>query len=282
MSYRFGSSLVPGAYHYGVGGLGVLGQNLAQAGLNGQGYLAQFVTLPADNLKEVSGLITAYPSAGNFVPVEDGSFLFSGAPDGLYSFTFDPKVDGVSQGLTTKYIVIGAYVEGTNLFADITGSGSLTGSSISNITGINLFADITGSGVLSGGGSGLPSIGRPVSDSSNSGWLPSNGSSLFDMINETVADDSNYIFAAGAGSDCVLPLNDTAYPGLSAQGVSYRIKTLAGVRGIVVTLKQGAVVIASWTHANPPTVFTTFTQFLSPVQIALITAGPLSIEFTSL
>lgn len=97
MSQVYGDQIVPSCQVYGNGGLGVLGAAILATtgtGADGQGYLYSQVQ-PGDEGKEFQGRILAWPTAGVFFPYADGSFSFSGAPDGVYSFTFEGKADGV-------------------------------------------------------------------------------------------------------------------------------------------------------------------------------------------
>ena len=110
MSYKHGTALVPGAYHYGGGGLGVLGSEVPSSGLHGASYLFNDLSLPADAGKEVRGLVETPPSAGTWFAWEDGSFSLVGAPDGEYTFTYRLYVDGVDAGTATGTITIGAVV----------------------------------------------------------------------------------------------------------------------------------------------------------------------------
>lgn len=99
------------------------------------------------------------------------------------------------------------------------------------------------------------------------------------MLDETVPDDADFISTSSIGSTCELALNDTAYPGAASQTVSYRAASSTG-NGITVTLKQGATVIATWSHALTP-IDTLYTQALTSGQIALITSGALSIQLAA-
>ena len=90
------SSLIAGALVCGDRGLGVVAENIDPGG-----FLGNDVSLPADNGKEIRGLITSLPAAGTLTAEEDGSFTFLGAPDGTYTFDYTLYVDGVSSGSRT-------------------------------------------------------------------------------------------------------------------------------------------------------------------------------------
>jgi hypothetical protein len=124
----------------------------------------------------------------------------------------------------------------------------------------------------------LPTLGRPASDSSAGQWSPSTGTTLSTMLNETVANDADFIVVA-ALSSCEVLLTETSYPGTAEQTISYRASSSNG-NGLTVTLKQSGSTIASWSHALSSTV-TLYTQTLTAPQIALIDAGALSVILTS-
>lgn len=103
------ASLIAGSIVCGNRGLGLTGSTIlaeTSVGDSGVGYLADDIDSGDEN-KEFMGLVTTYPSAGNFFPFENGSFIFSGAPNGTYSFVYELKVDGVSQGNATVTLVVG-------------------------------------------------------------------------------------------------------------------------------------------------------------------------------
>jgi hypothetical protein len=153
MSYKYGSSLVPGAYHYGGGGLGVLGSAVPSSGDNGAGYLYNDLSLPADAGKEVRGLIETFPvGLATFDVFEDSSFTASG-PDGVYTFTYRLYVDGVDSGTAIGTITIGSVGGGTLTGAvaldDLVGSGSLV-SAPSVLSGGVTLGNLVAAGQMSG------------------------------------------------------------------------------------------------------------------------------------
>ena len=131
MSYKYGSAMVPGAYHYGGGGLGVLGSAVPSTGEHGASYLYNDLTLPADNNVEVRGLIVTPPAAGTWFAWEDGSFSLTGAADGAYTFVYRLYADGVDMGLVTSTITIGSEslsaLSGSAQIADLTVDGGFGG-----------------------------------------------------------------------------------------------------------------------------------------------------------
>lgn len=102
------ASLIPGALVVGNRGLGVLGSSVPANGTNGASFLFNDLSLPSDANKEIRGLVTAPPTAGDFFAWEDGSFTLLNAPDGTHSFTYRLYEDGADKGTATSTITIGA------------------------------------------------------------------------------------------------------------------------------------------------------------------------------
>lgn len=113
-------------------------------------------------------------------------------------------------------------------------------------------------------------VARPISDVSAGTWTPSTGTDLFAMIDEVSADDTDYISSTSAGT-CSLGLNSVTDP-LASTGHVFKYRAWAPTTGgLVVKLKQGTTVIATWTHATLPTSPTTYTQTLSGAEADAIT-----------
>jgi hypothetical protein len=116
MSLRIDTAeLISGAYVIGDTGLGVLGSTVPSTGEHGPSCLYNDLSLPADNDKEVRGLIVTPPAAGAFFAYEDGSFSLVGAPDGAYTFVYRLFVDGVDLGTAAATITIGGAEAVTSL-----------------------------------------------------------------------------------------------------------------------------------------------------------------------
>lgn len=110
---------ISGALLIGETGLGVLAENIPSTGTSGASYLYNDLSLPADNGKEICGRITSWPSAGTLYAYEDGSFSFTGAPDGAYSFAYQLYVDGVATGSpTTVDLTVGVLTLRPGLFTN--------------------------------------------------------------------------------------------------------------------------------------------------------------------
>lgn len=100
-------SLIHGRLVAGNRGLGCLASTVPATGTNGPGYLYNDLVLPGDAAKQARGLVLSLPSAGKFFAYENSAFTLKGAPDGVYSFTYQLFVDGVDAGIATSTIVIG-------------------------------------------------------------------------------------------------------------------------------------------------------------------------------
>jgi len=110
---------------------------------------------------------------------------------------------------------------------------------------------------------------RPTSDVTTGAWVSSLGGSLAAAIDETIADDADYI-GTTYGSVCEVSLGSLADPAVSTgHKVRYRIAADAG--GIIVRLRQGTTTIAAWTHNPAPTSLSTFEQTLSGAEADSIT-----------
>ena len=112
---------------------------------------------------------------------------------------------------------------------------------------------------------------RPISDVSNSGWVPSSGSDLFAMIGETVRNDATYISATTPGAICEVLLGTSDGDPASSIDHLPRIVMSAGSGGIIVRLKQGSTVIKAWTYASLTGTDTLYEPTLTSGEIDSIT-----------
>lgn len=115
-----------------------------------------------------------------------------------------------------------------------------------------------------------PRFARPNADVAAGPWLPSSGSTMYTMIDESVADSADYIMATSAGT-ATIALNPVADPGTSInQIVRYQAWAPSG-SGVTVRLMMGTTVIASWIHTSLPTIPTIYSQTLTGPQCDSIT-----------
>jgi hypothetical protein len=135
-------------------------------------------------------------------------------------------------------------------------------------------------GSLTATGSGLSTIGRPASDTSNSGWTASTGSDLYAMLDEVTPDAADYIVATSVGAVCELALNTTSYPGTASQVLKFRGSSSTG-NSVIVRLKNtGGATVRSATQLLTA-VDTEYSITLSAGEIAAITSGALSVQLES-
>lgn len=149
MSYRYDSQLVAGGYHYGVGGLGVKGIDVPSVGGNGPSVLYNDLSLPADNNVEFIATLLTYPSSGVLEFYEDGSFVFSGAPNGAYSFSYALKADGVSLGSATVALVVGGGSITGNAVISVFGASGVVSGAVSIISGNADLDNFQSNGIVS-------------------------------------------------------------------------------------------------------------------------------------
>lgn len=156
MSLRIDTAeLIAGAYVIGETGLGVLGSAVPSDGDHGASFLYNDLSLPADAGKEIRGLILSPPAAGTFYVWEDGSFTLTGAPDGVYSFTYRLFVDGADLGTAVGTITIGSVaggsLSGPGVLAGVSAGGGLSGGAASAMSGPALLAGVSATGGLVSG-----------------------------------------------------------------------------------------------------------------------------------
>jgi len=150
MSYRYGTALIPGSYHYGGGGLGMPGALIPSEGVDGPSYLFNDLSLPADAGKEIRGLIVTPPGVGTWFAYEDGSFTFTDAPDGVYLVPYELYVDGPLVGTATITITIGgqATLIGNANLGDFQAAGIVNGGFLSNLGGAAILSNFQAAGSL--------------------------------------------------------------------------------------------------------------------------------------
>lgn len=135
----------------------------------------------------------------------------------------------------------------------------------------------------------MPQFGRPTSDISTGTWTTQAGgtTALFDTVNESAADDADYVQSAPSPTNDTLEIALGSLPDpVSSTGhiVRYRIgKSGTDQLDLIVSLRQGAsTTIASWTHTNVAAGPTTITQTLTAPQADAITNyGALRLRFVA-
>jgi hypothetical protein len=154
MSLRIDTSdLIAGSVIIGDTGLGVRGDYIPSLGENGPSCLWPSLNLPTDAAVEVRGLLVTPPSVGSLFTYEDGSFILTGAPNGIYSFTFRVFADGVDKGIATATAIVGPSLGSPIVFGDVVAAGSLGGvSQPATAQQAMLTVDFTGRLLLIAGG----------------------------------------------------------------------------------------------------------------------------------
>ena len=130
---RFAGAWLTSAY----AGAGIAGVNVPSTGANGPSDLYPPLTLPADNAVEVNGITLTVPSVGTFVRQENGEWTFSGAPAGVYTYSFGLSADYVFVGNVTNSITVGGPVQiSCSLVADdaVISAAFAAGSSTTDIS----------------------------------------------------------------------------------------------------------------------------------------------------
>lgn len=191
-------------------------------------------------------------------PTEDTSGYFEWGSDYLQSD--NSEVD----------LIVGALLPGTNYDAKALSA---------NIW--SLFAAPVAPGSLLAVAAAAGQTLTPASDITATGWLPSTGGSLFALLDETPADDADYIYTRAQGAVCEVKLSSATAPIAGSQTVKYRAYSQYGQQ-LYVQLVQGTTVIASWTDTLT-TGFALYSHVLSSPEMASISDWTdLRFRFTSL
>ena len=129
-SFRYSGTPTPAGYHYGRGGLGVLGSEIPSEGTDGASPIYAGLSLPAEANNEFRLVITTTPTLGTLFVYEDTSFNFTG-PAGVHVWTYSAYKDGVLYGTGTVTLVVGEGLAGNVAFDAFLLAGSFEGSLIS-------------------------------------------------------------------------------------------------------------------------------------------------------
>ena len=124
----------------------------------------------------------------------------------------------------------------------------------------------------------LPTLVRPSSTISAGAWTVTGAATLHEAIDEEYHVDADYI-SVNSASTAEFELAEAAFPGGANQTLAYWASSTQGST-LTVTLKQGATIIMTRSHALTTT-DTLYTQTLTAPEIALITAGAISVTLTT-
>ena len=128
--------------------------------------------------------------------------------------------------------------------------------------------------------SATPQYLAPVSDVAAGSWLPSTGTDLYAMLDESSYSDTDYIYATSA-TTATMAIASGGDPAVST-GHTLRYRLLSGSGKIAVTLKQSSTTIASWGPHTLTGAAQDFAQTLTAGEADSITDySALRVEFTS-
>lgn len=153
---------LPGSTLFGVDGFGVLGSELADAGRDGQGFIIAYAsTISGYATKEIAGRITRFPTNGELIPQEDGSFIYTGDTD---SFEWQLVVDGVDTGPLQFVSLIVGDGGGTEALTGVQATGGVgslgfIGSTVLGLTGVFATASVGNLASVNGQTVGLTGVG---------------------------------------------------------------------------------------------------------------------------
>ena len=255
------ASWIPGTIVCGNRGLGVLADDIPSEGDNGASYLYNDITLPADSGKEICGRITTWPSTGALYAYEDGSFEFSGAPDGQYSFDYTLYVDGAASGTGTVSLQVG---DSTVDFSVTTDAAVFSGSAGSGAAvSIDAIADAS---VFNGSaGAGAAAFISALADSAVFSGAAKSGAEA--RITATAAD------AVFSGSALSLP-QSSALITAATEGAAFSGNAAVSPVSTIVALTDSAAFSGSAVVATGAT-----WPLTSDVRLG-VTYGPTGTEYT--
>ena len=128
----------------------------------------------------------------------------------------------------------------------------------------------------------------PASDVSDGAWLNELGTNtnLYASLDETTPNDSDYVESENVpeNSACEVGLGSVTDPASSAyHSLTYRVRSNGtAVQDFTVKLKEGADVIATWSHNGISSNWTTIRSTLTSEEADSITDyAALSVEFTA-
>lgn len=243
MTWRSDSaSLVPGAwvssaYH----GFGVRGDQIPQDGDNAPSALANDVTLPAQAADEFRLIVLTRPAQGTLVVDENGAYQFSGAPDGVYTWTYRGFRNNVTYGDFTVTMRVG----GVNLDGEaadqVTASGALTAAIL--LAGAALSA-ASANGAL---GAQVPLSGAAMAQALASGVLTTQIPLAGTALVAAGATGTLTVQIAGLGGDAIARAQaaGSLSTGITLAGAALAVTTAGGsIAAVPIDLAGSAVVIA--------------------------------------
>jgi hypothetical protein len=116
---------------------GILGSAIPSTGTHGPSAIYNDLSLPADNNKDYSLRLTAWPASGSLFMYEDGSSVFIPAANGTFTATamlVENGVDVSSETLT--------YNSGSGIVVCTVGSAVASGAQASVLAGVTISANV--------------------------------------------------------------------------------------------------------------------------------------------
>lgn len=205
-------------------GHGIQAQNIPAVGENGAGYLyndiAEYSFAATD---EMRGQILTLPTAGTLTVYEDSSFDFTGAPDGVYSFTYRGFRNGVSYGDYTVTMTIGL----SNYQLDADGgvfSYSGGAATLTYSPAPSAYELIAEGGLFSySGGDAQLTFGNTLS-AEGGGFTYSGGDAAFSRTYLLQASGGSFSFSGGVAS---LNYSAAVYSRISGYTIGYAQSTVS-------------------------------------------------------
>lgn len=173
-------------------GFGILGADIPTTGSDGGSVV---LNDSIDPTKEYHWRVTSSPSAGTLTIYPDMSSLFSGAPDGTYSWTYRLFENGVDQGTATV--------------SETVGTASVAGSAEGGL-GLSVGSGIGGAatgGAAGGGGNASAPGGTGTSTGSGTGGSASGLGGVGTFTSDAMENNT------GAGLLASVTVNWTWYKG---------------------------------------------------------------------
>lgn len=220
-------------------------------------------------------IIAGSASAGataNGVTVTQANALIAGSATGkalINGITLAHSVALMAGSASAGTVANGATVTHSNALV----AGSATGKAL--VAGATVAHDVI---FIAGSASGVTAtIARPGADTSAGTWLPSSGTDLWAMLDEVTPEPADYIYTNTMGSDAVLSLTSTVYPGGAAQTLKFVASSTTGNSLIIELFNTGGATIKTITQALT-SVDTQYDIPLSGAEIAAITSGLVSVR----
>jgi hypothetical protein len=226
-------------------------------------------------------------STGTYTYAASGQLSISGAASVVKGKTFLASGQHTISGAALlakgnvfaasgQFAVTGAATTNTSTLRAYSASGQHSISGFALLEKVKAFA-ASGQHSISGAGttgytSAGPTMVRPVSDLLQGDWLPSTGSDLYAMVDESSPADADYVYTNTPGALSRMRMGTHSDPGVDT-GHKLRARVPASFSpsgSLTVRLKHGATLVAERTEASP-IADTTYEYNLTTGEVANIT-----------